>query len=42
MLAAAMKEAGVMIASSPDSAKVRAEASAGMRRLIGGLLAQRA
>jgi AcrR family transcriptional regulator len=42
MLAAAMKEAGVMIGSSPDSAKVREETRAGVRRLIGGLLTKRA
>jgi AcrR family transcriptional regulator len=37
MLAAALKEAGVMIATSPDPAKARAEASAGAQRLLDGL-----
>ena len=39
MLAAALKEAGVMIATAPDPAAARAEASAGARRLLSGLLA---
>jgi AcrR family transcriptional regulator len=38
MLAAALKEAGVMIATAEDPAAARAEASAGVRRLISGLL----
>ena len=38
MLAAALKEAGVMIATAPDPATARAEASAGAQRLISGLL----
>jgi hypothetical protein len=37
MLAAALKEAGVMIATAPDPATARAEASAGAQRLISGL-----
>jgi AcrR family transcriptional regulator len=37
MLAAALKEAGVMIATSADPVKARAEASAGTRRLLAGL-----
>jgi AcrR family transcriptional regulator len=39
MLAAALKEAGVMIATAPDPAKARAEASAGAESLLGGLSA---
>ncbi len=38
MLAAALKEAGVMIATAPDPAAARAEASASSRSLISGLL----
>jgi AcrR family transcriptional regulator len=38
MLAAALKEAGVMIATAPDPVPARAEASAGAQRLISGLL----
>jgi AcrR family transcriptional regulator len=38
MLAAAMKEAGVMIATAPDPERTRADASEGVQRLIGGLL----
>jgi hypothetical protein len=37
MLAAALKEAGVMIATAPDPKAARAEASAGARRLLAGL-----
>ena len=37
MLAAALKEAGVMIASAPDPARARADASASTRCLIAGL-----
>jgi AcrR family transcriptional regulator len=37
MLAAALKEAGVMIATAPDAAKARTEASASARRLLAGL-----
>ncbi len=37
MLAAALKEAGVMIATAADPATARAEASAGARRLLAGL-----
>lgn len=37
MLAAALKEAGVMIATAPDAAKARAEASASTHRLLAGL-----
>ena len=39
MLAAALKEAGVMIATAPDPKKARAEASAGAERLLRGLSA---
>jgi AcrR family transcriptional regulator len=39
MLAAALKEAGVMIATASDPKRARAEASQSARRLIGGLLA---
>jgi AcrR family transcriptional regulator len=38
MLAAALKEAGVMIATAEDPAQARADASESARRLIGGLL----
>lgn len=38
MLAAAMKEAGVMIATAEDPAGARADASESVQRLIGGLL----
>jgi AcrR family transcriptional regulator len=38
MLAAALKEAGVMIVTAPDPATARIEASAGAQRLISGLL----
>jgi AcrR family transcriptional regulator len=38
MLAAALKEAGVMIATSEDPAAAREEASAGARKLISGVL----
>jgi AcrR family transcriptional regulator len=38
MLAAAMKEAGVMIATAEDPDRARAGASDGVERLIGGLL----
>lgn len=41
MLAAAMKEAGTMIATSQDPQRARAEATEGARRLIGGLLTER-
>jgi AcrR family transcriptional regulator len=37
MLAAALKEAGVMIATAEDPSAARAEASAGARRLLAGL-----
>jgi AcrR family transcriptional regulator len=37
MLAAALKEAGVMIATAPDAANARAEASETARRLLSGL-----
>lgn len=37
MLAAALKEAGVMIATAPDPARARAEASTSARCLIAGL-----
>ena len=37
MLAAALKEAGVMIATADDPARARAQASAGARRLLAGL-----
>src|SRR5690348_6847845 len=37
MLAAALKEAGVMIATAPDPAQARADASASTRCLIAGL-----
>jgi hypothetical protein len=37
MLAAALKEAGVMIATAPDPAHARAKASASARCLIAGL-----
>jgi AcrR family transcriptional regulator len=37
MLAAALKEAGVMIATAVDPEQARAEASAGARRLLAGL-----
>jgi AcrR family transcriptional regulator len=37
MLAAALKEAGVMIATAPDPAIARAQASASARRLLDGL-----
>lgn len=40
MLAAALKEAGVMIATASDAARARAEASAGTQRLIAGLFRQ--
>jgi hypothetical protein len=40
MLAAALKEAGVMIATAPDAGRARAEASRSARRLISGLLAR--
>jgi AcrR family transcriptional regulator len=38
MLAAALKEAGVMIATAPDPARARRDASASARRLIAGLV----
>ncbi|HEY2718719.1 MAG TPA: hypothetical protein VGI52_03745 [Solirubrobacteraceae bacterium] len=38
MLAAAMKEAGVMIATAEDREAARVEAVEGARRLIAGLL----
>lgn len=38
MLAAALKEAGVMISTAPDPAVARAEASASAQHLISGLL----
>src|SRR5258708_7553628 len=41
ILAAAMKEAGVMIATAEDPARARADASESVRRLIGGLLTAR-
>jgi AcrR family transcriptional regulator len=41
MLAAALKEAGVMIATAPDAKRARAEASDAARRLITGLTAER-
>lgn len=37
MLAAALKEAGVMIATAPDAARARADASQTARRLLAGL-----
>jgi AcrR family transcriptional regulator len=37
MLAAALKEAGVMIATAPDPEAARTQASAGARRLLAGL-----
>lgn len=40
MLAAALKEAGVMIATASDPATARSQASDSARRLIGGLLTQ--
>lgn len=40
MLAAALKEAGVMIATAPDPAAARAEASATAQRLLAGLAPQ--
>lgn len=40
MLAAALKEAGVMIATAEDAAAARAEASASARRLLSGLTRQ--
>jgi AcrR family transcriptional regulator len=39
LLAAAMKEAGVIIATATDPNRARAEASEGVRRLISGLMA---
>lgn len=41
MLAAALKEAGVMIATASEPARARAEASTSAQRLIGGLLRKR-
>jgi AcrR family transcriptional regulator len=41
MLAAALKEAGVMIATAPDAAEVRAEASTTARHLVAGLTCDR-
>jgi AcrR family transcriptional regulator len=41
MLAAALKEAGVMIATAENPAQAREEASAGAQRLISGLLGTR-
>jgi AcrR family transcriptional regulator len=42
MLAAALKEAGVMIATAPDPVRARADASSSARHLIVGLLRPRA
>jgi AcrR family transcriptional regulator len=39
LLAAAMKEAGVIIATATDPVEARADASEGVRRLISGLMA---